>query len=156
MNGENRKPIIVVAVCAVVAVLVLVLGVSCSGSNNAGAPGWQSGFAGVAKGGKLTTADLAPAGGSCSASGGQLAVAGSCTFQVRKFGGLFDFGPPTKRARLLPQQAVAVTLSVEGTRTEQSADPGDTVELTFGTSGGSLGIRCLVPGGCVLQLVEAG
>jgi hypothetical protein len=156
VNGRNRKPIIVVILCAVVAVLVLVLGVSCSGSNNAGAPGWQSALAGVAAGGKLTTADLAPAGGACSASGGQLAVAGSCMFEVRKFGGLFDFGPPTKRARLLPQQAVVVTLSVEGTRTEQSADPGDTVELTFGTSGGSLGIRCLVPGNCVLQLVEAG
>ncbi|WP_115787049.1 hypothetical protein [Arthrobacter silvisoli] len=156
MNSGNRKPIIVVAICAVIAALVLVLGVSCSGSNNAGAPGWQSGFAKAAGGGKLTTADLAPAGGSCSASGGQLAVAGSCTFEVGKFGGLFDFGPPTKRARLLPQQAVTVTLSVEGTRTEQSASAGDTVDLTFGTSGGSLGIRCLVPGNCVLQLAEAG
>ena len=156
MNSGNRKPIIVVVACAVVAALVLVFGVSCGGGNDAAAPGWQSGFAGAAKGGKLTTADLAPAGGSCSASGGQLAVAGSCTFTVREFGGLFSFGPPTKRARLLPQQSVEVTLSVEGTRTEQSADPGDTVELTFGTSGGSLGIRCLVPGGCVLQLVEAG
>lgn len=156
MNEENRRPLIILLACAVVAVLVLVLGASCSGRNDGAAASWQSGFSGVSSGGKLTTADLAPAGGSCSASGGQLTVAGSCTFVVEKFGGLFDFGPPTKRARLVPQQAVVVALEVEGTRTEQAGEAGRAVDLTFGTSGGSLGILCGLPGTCVLQLLEAG
>jgi hypothetical protein len=156
VNEENRKPLIILIACAVVAALVLVLGASCSGSNNGAAPRWQSNFSGIAAGGTLTTAELAPAGGSCSASGGQLTVAGSCTFTVRGFGGPFDFGPPTKRARMVPQQAVVVTLEVEGTRTEQAAEAGRSVDLTFGTSGGSLGILCGLPGTCVLQLLEAG
>lgn len=160
MNRGNRTPIIVVIACAVVAGLVLFLGIGFGGGNDDAAADWQSGFSGVASGGKLTTADLATAGGSCSASGtsasgGQLAVAGNCTFTVREFGGLFDFGPPTKRARLLPQHAVVVVLELEGTRSEQTAGPGDTVNLTFGTGGGTLGVRCGALGTCLLNLAEA-
>ncbi|OFI36822.1 hypothetical protein BIU82_12195 [Arthrobacter sp. SW1] len=153
MNSGNRTPIIVVIACAVVAGLVLFLGIGFGGGNDDAAADWQSGFSGIAAGGALTTADLAAAGGSCSASGSQLTVAGSCTFTVREFGGLF--GPPTKRARLLPQHAVVVVLEVEGTRSERTAGAGDTVNLTFGTGGGTLGVRCGALGTCLLNLAEA-
>ncbi|BCW50108.1 hypothetical protein StoSoilB13_24500 [Arthrobacter sp. StoSoilB13] len=68
---------------------------------------------------------------------------------------LFYFGPPTKRARLAPQQAVTVSLLVQGTRAEQNSGPGKTVDLTFGTSGGQLGIVCPL-GTCVLLIQKAG
>ncbi|MGM7776939.1 hypothetical protein ACSVHC_13135 [Arthrobacter sp. KNU-44] len=155
MNDENRKPLIVVIVCAMTAVLVLVFGVSCGGGNNNAAASWQSGFSQAAKGATLTASDLVGAGGQCSAAGTQLLVVGSCIFEVKKFGGLFDLGSPTKRARLAPQQAVTVTLLVEGTRTEQDVSSGDTVSLTFGTSGGQLGIACRVVGTCALKLLAA-
>lgn len=156
MNEENRKPIIIVVICGVIAILVLVFGVSCGGGNDDAATDWQGGFAEAAKGGQLAGSDLAAGGGPCSASQLQLVVAGSCTFVVKEFGGLFSFGTPTKRARLAPQQDVTVTLFVEGTRAEQDVDAGDTVDVTFGTSGGRLGITCRTVGNCVLKLSEAG
>lgn len=156
MNEENRTPIIVVVICGVIAILVLVFGVSCGGGNDDAAGDWQGGFSDAAKGGQLTGADLAAGGGSCSASELHLVVAGSCTFVVKEFGGLFSFGTPTKRARLAPLQPITVTLFVEGTRAEQDVEPGDTVDVTFGTSGGQLGITCHTAGNCVLKLLEAG
>ena len=152
----NRKPLITVVACGIIAALVLVFGVSCGGGNNNAAASWQSAFSQVAKGGNLTASDLVVPGGQCSASGAQLLVAGSCVFDVKKFGGLFNLGNPTKRARLAPQQAVTVTVVVEGSRIEQDVAGGDTVSLTFGTSGGQLGIACRVVGPCSLALLDAG
>lgn len=157
MNKENRTPIIVVVACGVIAILVLVFGVSCGGGNNDAATDWQGGFSDAAKGGRLTASDLSVQGGSCSASDTQLVVSGACVFSVKEFGGgLFYFGPPTKRARLAPQQAVTISLLVQGTRAEQDSGPGKTVDLTFGTSGGQLGVACRVIGPCLLQLQDAG
>lgn len=157
VNKENRTPILVVVACGVIAILVLVFGVSCGGGNNGAAPDWQGGFSGAGKGGRLTAADLSVAGGSCSASDTQLTVTGACVLDVKEFGGgLFYFGPPTKRARLAPQQPVTVSLFIQGTRAEQDSGPGKTVDLTFGTSGGQLGITCRAVGACVLALQEAG
>jgi hypothetical protein len=157
MNKENRTPILLVIACGVIALLVLVFGVSCGNGNNDAARDWQGGFSGAAAGAKLTAADLSARGGSCSASDIQLVVTGACVFDVKEFGGgLFYFGPPTKRARLAPQQAVTVSLLVQGTRAEQNSGPGKTVDLTFGTSGGQLGIVCPGLGTCVLLIQEAG
>ncbi|MCD4849621.1 hypothetical protein LN996_02220 [Arthrobacter sp. AK01] len=157
MNKENRTPIMVVIACGVVAVLVLVFGVSCGGGNDDAAADWQGGFSGTAVAAKLTAADLSVQSGSCSASDTQLVVTGACVFEVKEFGGgWFSFGPPTKRARLAPQQLVRVSLFIQGTRAEQDSGPGKTVDVTFGTSGGQLGIACLAIGACVLQLQEAG
>ncbi|MCA4135432.1 hypothetical protein [Arthrobacter sp. M4] len=156
MNQENRRPIIIAIVCAVIAIAVLVFGVSCGGGNNAAAKDWQGFFSGAGKGGRITVADLAVNGGSCSASAAQLVVAGSCTFGIKEFGGLFNFGPPTKRARLRPLQPVTVSLLVEGTKTQQDATVGDSVDLTFGTSGGQFTVVCRTVGNCVIQLLDAG
>ncbi|SEJ35623.1 hypothetical protein SAMN04487917_105150 [Arthrobacter sp. yr096] len=157
MNKENRTPILVVIACGVIALLVLVSGVSCGGGNNDAAADWQGGFADAGKGARLTAADLSISDGSCSASDTQLVVTGACVVDVKEFGGgLFSFGPPTKRARLAPQQPVTVSLFIQGTRAEQDSGPGKTVDVTFGTSGGQLGITCRVIGPCVLQLQEAG
>ncbi|MCT9870856.1 hypothetical protein [Paenarthrobacter aurescens] len=157
MNKENRTPILVVIACGVIAVLVLVFGVSCGGGNDDAAADWQGSFSGTSVAAKLTAADLSLQSGSCSASDTQLVVTGACVLNVKEFGGgLFDFGPPTKRARLAPQQPVTVALFVQGTRAEQAADPGETVDITFGTAGGQLGIACRVIGACVLQIHDAG
>ncbi len=156
MNEENRKPIIVVVSCGVIAILVLVFGVSCGGGNDDSAADWQGGFPGTALAAKLTAADLAVQSGSCSASDTQLVVTGTCVFEVKDFGGgLFSFDPPTKRARLAPQQPVIVSLFVQGTRAEQNSGLGKTVDVTFGTAGGQLGVACLAIEPCVLQLQEA-
>ncbi|WP_311214827.1 MULTISPECIES: hypothetical protein [unclassified Arthrobacter] len=157
MNKENRTPILVVIACGVIAILVLVFGVSCGGGNDDAAADWQGGFSGPAVGAKLTAADLSVQSGSCSASDTQLVVTGACVFEVEEFGGgLFSFGPPTKRARLAPQQAVTVFLFVQDTRAEQDSGPGKTVDVTFGTSGGQLGIACRALGVCVLLIQEPG
>jgi hypothetical protein len=156
MSESNRKPIVVVVAVGAIAVLVLVIGVSCGGGNDSAAPQWQKTFAGLAKGTRLVADDLKPLGNHCSAAGSQLVVQGSCTFVVAKFGGLFELGPPTKRARLVSEQPVAVTLHVEGTQAEQELSAGKGIDLTFGTSGGRLSIACGVAGSCVLQLLETG
>ncbi|BCW50107.1 hypothetical protein [Arthrobacter sp. StoSoilB13] len=87
MNKENRTPILVVVACGVIALLVLVFGVSCGGGNNDAARDWQGGFSDAAAGAQLTSADLSAQGGSCSASDTQLVVTGACVFDVKEFGG---------------------------------------------------------------------
>lgn len=159
MSGSgSRKPLLVVGVCAVIAVLVLVLGVSCGGGNDAGARGWQESLAGPAGNiaADLTVEDLEISGGRCTASDTQLLVTGSCMFEVKEFGGALGLGPSTKRGMLVAQQAVSVELFVQGTRIEQDVEPGKEISLTFGTSGGRLGVTCLSVSGCTLQLTGAG
>lgn len=157
MSGSGeRRPIVIVIACAVLAALILVFGVSCGGANDAAAKDWQKSFTSLAKGAPLRGEDLAGSNEQCQAAGTQLLVTGSCIFQVREFGGALGLGPPTKRAVMVPQKAVAIELFVEGTRIEQDADAGDQVELTFGKSGGRLAITCPSVGGCALQLQEAG
>lgn len=156
MSGAaGKRPVIIVAVCAAVAVTVLLVGVSCGGGNRPGARDWQDSFAGAAQGSSLTAGDLEGSSG-CTATGRQLLVAGSCAFLIKPFGGAFGLGPPTKRATLVPQQAIDIEVVVEGTRIGQHVDPGKTVPLTFGKSGGRLGVTCLSAGGCAVQLLEAG
>jgi hypothetical protein len=157
VNKEHRTPVTVVIACGVIAILVLVFGVSCGGGNDDAAADWQGGFSGSAVGAKLTAADLAVQSGSCTVSDTQLVVTGACVFEVKEFGGgLFSFGPPTKRAKLVPQQAVKVTLFLQGARAAQAADPGESVDVTFGTSGGELGITCVGLAACALLLQESG
>lgn len=153
-SNTSRKPLLIVGACAAAAVLVLVFGVSCGGGNDAGAKDWQDAFTDSARGAALTGDDLQASGGTCAADGAQLLVTGSCMFVVKDFGGALGLGPPTKRATLVPQQAVVIELYVQGTRIEQDVDPGKDVPLTFGTSGGQLGVTCLSAGGCTLRLME--
>ncbi|MEE2524074.1 hypothetical protein V1639_15130 [Pseudarthrobacter sp. J75] len=160
MSGsESRKPLIVVGVCAVIAVLVLVSGVSCGGGNDDdgdAAKEWQQSFSGVAGGAELMIADLEVNGGNCTAAESLLKVTGTCVFVVRDFGAAFGLGPPTKRGTLVPQQDVAIELFVQDSRIEQDVEAGEEIPLTFGTSGGRLGVTCPSVGGCTLQLMEAG
>ncbi|UZX04933.1 hypothetical protein F8G81_21790 [Arthrobacter sp. CDRTa11] len=160
MSGsESRKPLLVVGVCAVIAVLVLVLGVSCgSGDDGDGAAAkeWQESFGEAAGGADLTAGDLKAGGDNCTVSESRLIVSGSCVFVVKDFGAAFGLGPPTKRGTLVPQQDVAIELLVQGSRIEQDIEAGKDIPLTFGTSGGRLGVTCLSVGGCTLQLMEAG
>lgn len=160
MSGSgSRKPLIVVGVCAVIAVLVLVFGVSCGNDGNDdghAAKDWQKSFSGAAGGAELTVADLETSGGNCTAAESLLQVTGTCTFVVQDFGAAFGLGPPTKRGTLVPQQDVAIELFVQGSRIEQDIEAGKKIPLTFGTSGGRLGVTCLSVGGCTLQLMEAG
>lgn len=162
MSGsESRKPLIVIGVCAVIAVLVLVFGVSCGNDGDGDGDGdaakeWQKSFGGAAGGEELTVADLEAPGGNCTASDSRLLVTGTCTFVVQDFGAAFGLGPPTKRGTLIPQEDVAIELFVQGSRIEQDIEAGKEIPLTFGTSGGRLGVTCLSVGGCTLQLMEAG
>lgn len=159
MSGsESRKPLVVVGVCAVVAVLVLVFGVSCGNDDDDGdaAKEWQKSFSGAAAGADLMITDLEASGGNCTAAESLLTVTGACVFVVQDFGAAFGLGPPTKRGTLVPQQDVAIELSVQGSRIEQDIEAGKQIPLTFGTSGGRLGVTCLSVGGCTLQLMEAG
>lgn len=162
MSGsESRKPLIVIGVCAVIAVLVLVFGVSCGNDGDGDGDGdaakeWQKSFGGAAGGAELMMADLEATGGSCTADGSLLLVTGTCVFVVQDFGAAFGLGPPTKRGTLIPQEDVAIELFIQGSRIEQDIEAGKEIPLTFGTSGGRLGVTCLSVGGCTLQLMEAG
>jgi hypothetical protein len=156
VNRENRRPIVIAVVCAVVALALLALTVGFGGHNNAAGQDWQHSIAGVVAGGRLTASDLSATGGPCSATGSTLEVTGTCTFTVKDFGGAFNLGAPTKRARLRPAQPVNVSVLVEGTRITQNVSAGDSVNLTFGTSGGELTVACPPLGTCVLELVDAG
>ncbi|EMY35864.1 hypothetical protein D477_002231 [Arthrobacter crystallopoietes BAB-32] len=152
MSTGNRKPLIFVAVLAVVAIAVFALGAGFGGRGSGGAAGWQDRFAGFRLGSDLTMAELRPTGGSCRTDANRIVVTGSCVLSVAEFGGPFSF-EATKQASFVPASPVEITLAVEGTSATQEVDPGCQVNTVFGRSGGSLAISCrgFVPE-CVVQL----
>ncbi|NMR30519.1 hypothetical protein [Crystallibacter degradans] len=152
MSAGNRKPLIIAAVCAAVAVVVFALGAGFGGQGADGAAGWQDRFGGLELSAGLDISELQPAGGNCRLDGDRITITGSCTLAVGEFGGPFSL-QATKHAELVPAAPVNLMLAVEGTSTQQDVGAGCGINLVFGRSGGALTLTCqLITVPCAVEL----
>lgn len=150
----DRKPLIVLGVLALVAILLFVLGVfgAGRGASAGGMPDWAS--PSRSTGDRLTVADL-QGSASCDFEDATISFAGTCVVQVREITGGLPWERVTRRAILTAgPQTVLLTLTLAGKTLRTDLDPGDNVRLTYTREGGTLGLTCLAVGGCVVILTE--
>ncbi len=154
---EDRKPLIVLGILALVAILLFVFGVFGARRpvTESAWPQWAT--PSFSSGDQLTTADLRE-GSSCQFAGQAITFTGVCQLEVRKVTGGFPWEKATRRAVLTAAgQAVGVTVTItlddDNEKNMQTAlDPGEDVRLTYTREGGKLGLACGTPGGCTVVL----
>lgn len=152
MSSENRKPFLIAAACAVVAVVVFALASGFGGRDATGAAGWKDRLGGLGLGSELSIAELRPAGGNCKVEAARITIVGSCALAVDAFGGAFSL-QAVKSAELVPSSAVKLTLTLEGTSTTEAVKSGCRISAVFGRSGGALTVSCSVPTSpCAIEL----
>jgi hypothetical protein len=151
MIAENRKPLLIAALCGVVAVLLVVLGVGLGQRDGGGIGAWQRRFLGAVAPEVLYPTDLSMTSGSCAAQDDRIDVTGVCTIEVPASGGTFSAKGVTRQAKLsVSGSPVVVAVVVGGRRIAQTLRPGDDpVSLTFGRDGGTLLLQCVF-GTCVV------
>lgn len=152
MNSQDRKPILIAAVCVGIAMLLFVLGSGLGGRDAGGTAGWQDRLKALKLGSDLSISELQPAGGSCSMEASRITVIGSCVLAVAEFGGPFSL-QVTKSAQLVALQPVKLTLTLEGTRTTEEVKAGCQTSAIFGRAGGAVTISCMLPTSpCTIEL----
>jgi hypothetical protein len=85
-------------------------------------------------------------------------IKGACEFRIDSFGGAFDVGATTKRAKATAAAgSIHVGVKVEGVAMQRILSPPDdaSTDLTFGRAGGGLELECLL-GPCWLRLDASG
>lgn len=145
VSAENRKPLIILGLCCLVAVLVLVLGVGLGRRGNKGGSTWQSRLSSLVAPAALRPGDLTLTSGACAVTGAKITVTGDCTLAIPPHGGAFSVKGVTRQSRLaVGGFPVEIAVDVGGRRIAQTVKPGDDpVRLTFGRDGGTLHLRCL-------------
>jgi hypothetical protein len=145
MSDDNRKPIIIAAVCAGIAVLVLVFGIG-FGRGGSADSSWQSNLSGFDVAAPLTTADLELIAGSCTVGDREIIIPAQCSFRIPEFGGTFELGAITKKtdATLVAPTgaALGIEMLIEGTSVSHTVEVNKPVGLTVGRSGGALTLVC--------------
>jgi hypothetical protein len=152
MISENRKPLLILALCAVVAVLLLVLGVGLGQRDGGGIGSWQRRFGDAVSPAVLRPTDLSITSGSCSAADDRITVTGGCTIEVPAVGSTFSIKEVTRQAKLsVAGFPVVVEVVLGERRIAQTVRPGDDpVSLTFGRDGGTLSLQCGGFGPCIV------
>jgi len=151
----DRKPVIVVAVIAAVVLLLFVLGVSVGGGT-AGGDGWRDRLGGLGAGRDLTNEDLVLVDGTCDVAGDVIRPQPACAFEVVPEGGRFSLAPARRATLLAVDSAVRLRFTVEGQTIDVDVESGETADLTFSRSGGSLAVGCLGAFACEVRLLPAG
>ncbi|MDQ7993022.1 MAG: hypothetical protein AAGC63_15565 [Propionicimonas sp.] len=150
---NDRRPLIVLGVLAVLAVLVFGFGVAGAGRDGgSGWPEWAT--PDFSPGDPLTVADLS-GDSSCSIDGAAIAFSGVCRVEVKPVTGGWPWERATRRALLVVGAGpvdLGVTLAGKALRTD--LDPGDDIRLTYTRDGGSFVLACVNPTGCAVTLVK--
>jgi hypothetical protein len=153
--AESRKPLIVLAVLVVLAIVVYVSG-AVGAARNGGGDGWTNPFGSLNVGDRLDVSELAVADGNCNA-GEVITFQGACRLGVAPVTGGWPWQRVTRTLRLVGAQgSVKVALAVQGKTLRTDLDPGDDVRLTFTRDGGDLVLACLAVGGCTVGLAADG
>lgn len=150
----DRKPLIVLAVLALVAIAVFVFGAVGAGRGaTAGAwPDWASPTSGGAD--QLGAADLTVSS-SCAVNGAAITFVGACVVDVVPVTGGFGWERVVRRAILTAgPQSVGVTVTLAGKALHTTLDPGDNVRLTYTREGGRFALACLAVSGCTVILAK--
>ncbi len=145
----NRRPLVVLGVAALAAVLLFVFGATRGGGGDLGAwRQWLSGHAPAPA--RLGVADLVPRSGPCTTVPADQALSvapgAPCILDVATRSALAVTGT-TRRATLVVSSPVQLVVVVAGSeiRPTDPVSPGDSspTRLTFGTDGGSVALTCL-------------
>ncbi len=150
----DRKPLIVLAVLALVAIAVFVFGVAGVGRGaTAGTwPDWASPKSADAD--QLRADDLRGSS-ACTVNGTAITFAGTCLVDVLPVTGGFPWERVTRRAILTAgPQPVGVTVTLAGKTLHTNLDPGDDVRLTYTREGGRFALTCLSLSGCAVTLAK--
>ncbi len=150
-EGSGRKPVVVLAVVGAVVVLVFALGVGLGGRGE-GDGGWRDRLAGLGGGAELTADDLVLADGTCDVADRVVSFSGACVFEVVASGGRFSLAPARRATLVVGDAPVTLTVVVEEQEITTTLDPGEVQDLTFGRSGGALGLACRSLTGCTVSL----
>ena len=142
MSSPNRKPLLIAAMCAAIAVLVFALGSGFGGRDADGTAGWKDRLDRLKLSAVLEISELQAVGGNCRLEASRIIISGSCALAVSEFGGPFSL-LATKHAELVPDTTVNLALTVEGTSITQKVDAGCRISAVFGRSGGTLTVICL-------------
>ena len=153
MAQDSRRPLIVLAVLAAVAVAVFVLGAAAGG----GSPpdrGWRNPFGEFNPADALRPDELEVVSGSCTV-GPAITFTGGSVLQVAPVTGGWPWQRVTRNVRLVGVTgAVRVQLSVQGKDLGTDLAPGDDVRLTFTRDGAGLALGCVAIGNCTVTLAE--
>jgi len=150
----DRKPLIVLAVLALVAIAVFVFGAVGAGrGSTAGAwPDWASP---KSAGADQLGADDLRGSSACTVNGPAITFAGACVVDVLPVTGGFPWERVTRRAILIAgPQTVGLTVTLAGKTLHTDLDPGDDVRLTYTREGGRFALTCLAVGGCAVVLAK--
>lgn len=151
----DRRPVVVLAVLAAVVLLLFVLGVTVGGGT-AGGEGWRERLAGFGGGSDLTAEDLVLVDGTCDVAGQAIRPQPACALEVVADGGRLSVAPARRATLLAVDSAVRLRFTVEGQTIDVDLESGETADLTFSRSGGSLAVGCLGAVACEVRLLPAG
>jgi hypothetical protein len=150
----DRKPLIVLGVLALVAILLFVFGAfgAGRGASSTGMPEWASPKR--SSGDQLTAADLRGSPG-CDITGVTISFVGGCAVDVQSVTGGFPWEKATRRAILTAgPQPINLTVTLAGKTLRTDLDPGDDIRLTYTREGGTFVLTCLAVSGCVAVLSQ--
>lgn len=145
--GDNRKPLVMAGVLAAVLVMAFVLAAGFGGRHSNVGPGWVTFLRNMASSASLQPDDLRVVEGDCEVSGSLIEVVGACVLGVPGHGGGAAIADAVTQATIVAMDGpMQLTVVVEGTTVSQRIDERTRTRLTFGTSGGELGLACLTFG----------
>lgn len=150
----ERKPLIVLGVLAVVAIIVYLVAVVGAGRDTAADPWPDWATPGFSPGDPLTTDHLAGSSG-CGIDGPVITFTGVCRVEVSEITGGWPWQSATRRALLVVTAGpvdLGVTLAGKALRT--GLDPGDDIRLTYTREGGDFALACANLAGCAVVLTE--
>lgn len=156
MAEDSRKPLVVLAVLLVLAIVLFVTG-AVGASRSAPSPEWSNPFGTSAVASPLRPGELEVADGSCSVGEAAITLVGGCVLRVLPVEGGWPWERVTRSVRLIGVTGpVKVTLTVQGKQLGTDLDPGDDLRATFTRDGGDLVLGCLAVGGCTVTLAQDG
>jgi hypothetical protein len=148
-SSSVSRPVVIAALVGLLVVLLFTGSLLLGGGGAVGDGGWRDRLSGLRGGAPLTTTDLSVSGGSCQIDGVDIVLTRQCTLAVRNDAGLLAFGSATMRGTLsIAAGAVTVTVTAENSTVTRSMATGDSVEVVFGRSGGTLDLTCGTAGTC--------
>lgn len=152
MSGDDRRPVVVAIVCAVVAVLFFATGAALGADGPSGAGQWRARLEKLRIGAPVTADDLLAIGPSCAVAEDRIVLSGSCLLRIEEFGGRFSFRATKNFRAEVVDGPVVARLEIRGAEIVHTVEPGEVVGFAVGRSGGFVRLECPGFDACRLRL----
>lgn len=152
MAEDSRRPLIVLAVLGVLAIVAFTVGAG--GATRPAEGAWANPFGDFNPADALRPDELGVTSGACTV-GSTIDFSGGCVLRVAAVDGGWPWQRVTRTVRLVGVAGlVRVGLTVQGRALRTDLDPGDDVRLTFTRDGADLVLACVAISGCTVALAE--